>query len=120
MGNEERSSATSDEWHRGFRVKRALLACIPRRPCPRVIQTRCEHVWCRPLSIFCVFVRVCARRLHANSVTCLAEQTTTCADDSNVCPTSAKLKKTQRFELWGEGAFEKLHLEVKSVSAESA
>lgn len=48
------------------------------------------------------------------------EQTTTCADDASVCPTAAKLKKIQRVEFWGEGALGKLHLEVQSVSAESA
>merc|ERR1712076_215262 len=48
------------------------------------------------------------------------EQTTTCADDANVCPTAAKLKKIQRVEFWAEGASGKLHLEVQSVSAESA
>merc|ERR1711924_256980 len=48
------------------------------------------------------------------------EQTTTCADDADVCPTAAKLKKIQRVEFWGEGAAGKLHLEVQSVSAESA
>merc|ERR1719161_2189075 len=48
------------------------------------------------------------------------EQTTTCADDASVCPTAAKLKKIQRVEFWGEGAAGKLHLEVKSVSAEKA
>jgi len=48
------------------------------------------------------------------------EQTTTCADDSSVCPTASKLSKIQRVEFWGEGALGKLHLEVRSVSAESA
>jgi hypothetical protein len=48
------------------------------------------------------------------------EQTTTCADDASVCPTASKLKKLQRVEFWGEGASGKLHLEVQSVSAESA
>merc|ERR1712025_723614 len=48
------------------------------------------------------------------------EQTTTCADDSDVCPTASKLSKIKRIEFWGEGAPGKLHLEVKSVSAESA
>merc|ERR1711920_424195 len=48
------------------------------------------------------------------------EQTTTCAQDSDVCPTAAKLQKIRRVEFWGEGALGKLHLEVKSVSAENA
>merc|ERR1711976_278719 len=48
------------------------------------------------------------------------EQTTTCADDSSVCPTASKLYAIQRVEFWGEGALGKLHLEVQSVSAESA
>merc|ERR1711998_723272 len=48
------------------------------------------------------------------------EQTTTCADSSDVCPTASKLAKIQRFEFWGEGALGKLHLEVKGVFAENA
>merc|ERR1711988_1670565 len=48
------------------------------------------------------------------------EQTTTCAEDADVCPTAAKLKKIQRVEFWGEGALGKLHLEVQSVRAENA
>jgi hypothetical protein len=48
------------------------------------------------------------------------EQTTTCADDADVCITASKLAKLQMIEFWGEGASGKVHLEVKSVSAESA
>jgi apolipoprotein D and lipocalin family protein len=48
------------------------------------------------------------------------EQTTTCAESADVCPTASKLSKIQRMEFWGEGALGKLHLEVKSVSAEDA
>merc|ERR1719428_2067934 len=48
------------------------------------------------------------------------EQTTTCADSSDVCPTAKKLKSIQRVEFWGEGALGKLHLEVKGVFAENA
>lgn len=48
------------------------------------------------------------------------EQTTTCADDADVCITAAKLAKLQMIEFWGEGASGKVHLEVKSVSAENA
>jgi len=48
------------------------------------------------------------------------EQTVTCADDDDVCPTASKLSKIQRIEFWGEGALGKLHLEIESVSAESA
>jgi hypothetical protein len=48
------------------------------------------------------------------------EQTTTCADDADVCPTASKLAKIQMIEFWGEGASGKLHLEVQSVSAENA
>jgi len=48
------------------------------------------------------------------------EQTVTCADDADVCATAAKLAKIQMLEFWGEGASGKVHLEVKSVSAESA
>jgi len=48
------------------------------------------------------------------------EQTTTCADDKDVCPTASKLSKIQRVEFWAEGAAGKLHLEIQSVSAEKA
>lgn len=48
------------------------------------------------------------------------EQTTTCANDSDVCLTASKLAKLQMIEFWGEGAAGNVHLEVKSVSAEGA
>jgi len=48
------------------------------------------------------------------------EHTVECADDSSTCLTAAKLSKIRRVEFWGEGANGKLHLEVQSVSAESA
>merc|ERR1711879_336255 len=48
------------------------------------------------------------------------EHTSECADDSSTCLTASKLSKIRRVEFWGEGANGKLHLEVKSVSAESA
>jgi hypothetical protein len=48
------------------------------------------------------------------------EQTTTCAQSADVCPTASKLSKIQRMEFWAEGANGKLHLEVKAVSAEDA
>merc|ERR1712048_728964 len=46
------------------------------------------------------------------------EHNAECAKEKDVCPTAAKLAKIQRIEFWGEGAAGKLHLEVKSVSAE--
>ena len=45
------------------------------------------------------------------------EQTTTCAQDSDVCPTAAKLKAIQRLEVWAEGADGLAHLELRSVAA---
>jgi len=48
------------------------------------------------------------------------EQTTTCAEDSSVCPTAAKLAKLQRLEFWAEGASGLVHLEVQGVFAENA
>jgi hypothetical protein len=48
------------------------------------------------------------------------EQTVTCAKDASVCPTASKLAKIKRVEFWGEGALGKLHLEVRSVRAESS
>ena len=48
------------------------------------------------------------------------EQTTTCADDSDVCPTADKLAAIQRVEVWAEGANGEVHLEVLSVTASLA
>jgi len=48
------------------------------------------------------------------------EHTKECSEEKDVCPTAAKLAKIQRIELWGEGAAGKLHLEVKSITAEKA
>merc|ERR1712151_513969 len=48
------------------------------------------------------------------------EHTVECAKDKSVCPTAAKLSKIQRVEIWGEGAAGKLHLEVRSISAQKA
>jgi len=48
------------------------------------------------------------------------EQTTTCADDADVCLTANKLAKLQMIELWAEGAGGNVHLEVNSISAEKA
>jgi hypothetical protein len=48
------------------------------------------------------------------------EHNAECAKEKDVCPTAAKLAKIRRIEFWGEGVAGKLHLEVKSVSAEKA
>ena len=48
------------------------------------------------------------------------EQTTTCAKDKSVCPTAKALSKIQAIGLWGEGKQGYLHLEVKSIAAESS
>merc|ERR1712066_489856 len=48
------------------------------------------------------------------------EHTAECSTEKDVCPTADKLCKIQRIEFWGEGAAGKLHLEVKSVSAEKS
>merc|ERR1711982_57370 len=48
------------------------------------------------------------------------EHTAECADDASTCLTASKLSKIRRVELWGEGANGKPHLEVQSLSAESA
>jgi len=45
------------------------------------------------------------------------EQTTTCAEDSDVCPTAKTLSGIKRIELWAEGADGKVHLEVKTIQA---
>merc|ERR1712072_359074 len=46
------------------------------------------------------------------------EQTTTCADDKDVCPTANTLSKIQRVQIWAEGAAGKAHLEIKSITLE--
>merc|ERR1712083_527361 len=48
------------------------------------------------------------------------EHTEECSKNADVCPTAAKLANIQRVEFWGEGAAGKLHLEIKTVSAEKA
>merc|ERR1711988_1423119 len=45
------------------------------------------------------------------------EQTKTCAEDSDVCPTAENLARIQSLEVWAEGALGKVHLEIKSISA---
>merc|ERR1711988_772147 len=45
------------------------------------------------------------------------EQTKTCSEDSDVCPTAEKLARIQSLEVWAEGALGKVHLEIKSISA---
>lgn len=48
------------------------------------------------------------------------EQTKTCAQDKDVCPTAKKLSKIQAIEVWAEGALGKAHLEIQSISASPA
>ena len=48
------------------------------------------------------------------------EQTTTCADDTDVCPTAHALSKIERVEVWAEGALGHVHLELLSVRAEAS
>lgn len=48
------------------------------------------------------------------------EQTVTCASDTSVCPTAKTLSGIKRIELWAEGVNGKVHLEVQSISAETA
>mmetsp|Transcript_47878 Transcript_47878/g.117424 ORF Transcript_47878/g.117424 Transcript_47878/m.117424 type:complete len:379 (+) Transcript_47878:58-1194(+) len=43
------------------------------------------------------------------------EQTSTCADDKDVCPTASTLKGIKRVEVWAEGADGKVHLEIQSI-----
>merc|ERR1711991_518231 len=46
------------------------------------------------------------------------EQTTTCAESADVCPTASKLAKIQRMEFWGEGANGNLHLEGEGCKSQ--
>ena len=44
------------------------------------------------------------------------EQTTTCANDADVCPSASKLSSIKRVEVWAEGSLGKVHLEVASIT----
>lgn len=46
------------------------------------------------------------------------EQTKTCKEDKDACPTSADLGKIVSVEVWAEGVAGKIHLEIQSISAE--
>jgi len=46
------------------------------------------------------------------------EQTKTCADNQDVCPSAKTLAGIKRIEVWAEGVSGKVHLEVKSISAD--
>jgi len=48
------------------------------------------------------------------------EHTVECADDSSACVTDNILRKIQRIEIWGEGSAGSVHIEVKSIAAESS
>jgi len=45
------------------------------------------------------------------------EQTVTCANDTDVCPTAANLAKVKRIEIWAEGVKGHVHLELASINA---
>ena len=45
------------------------------------------------------------------------EQTKTCADHQEVCPTTEQLGSLKRIELWAEGVNGDIQLEVKAISA---
>jgi len=45
------------------------------------------------------------------------DQTITCDEDPNVCPTAEDLGRIRRIEIWAEGVKGKAHMEVKSISA---
>jgi len=48
------------------------------------------------------------------------EQTSTCANETDVCPTASALAGIKRIEFWAEGVDGHVHLEVKSVRAAPA
>jgi peptide methionine sulfoxide reductase MsrB len=48
------------------------------------------------------------------------EQTKTCAQDKDACPTMKSLAKIIRIEVWAEGVAGKAHLEIQSISAEAS
>merc|ERR1712070_983999 len=50
----------------------------------------------------------------------MGEQTTTCADDKDVCPEASTLTGIKRIEVWAEGVAGAVHLEIQSISAEAA
>ena len=45
------------------------------------------------------------------------DQTVTCAEDPNVCPTSYDLAHIRRIEIWAEGVKGNIHLELQSIWA---
>jgi len=45
------------------------------------------------------------------------EQTTTCAEEADVCPSASKLSAIKRVEVWAEGALGAAHLELLSIRA---
>eukprot|EP01063_Lacrimia_lanifica_P029695 TRINITY_DN4584_c0_g1_i1.p2 TRINITY_DN4584_c0_g1~~TRINITY_DN4584_c0_g1_i1.p2 ORF type:complete len:428 (+),score=201.34 TRINITY_DN4584_c0_g1_i1:61-1344(+) len=45
------------------------------------------------------------------------EQTTTCAEDSDVCPTAKALAGIKRVEIWAEGADGHISIDVESIAA---
>ena len=47
------------------------------------------------------------------------DQTKTCAQHPEVCPTAKDLRGIKRIELWAEGVKSDIHLEVKAISAGS-
>jgi len=48
------------------------------------------------------------------------EQTKTCSQEADVCPTAQRLAAIKRIEVWAEGALGKVHLELKSIIARPA
>mmetsp|Transcript_48782 Transcript_48782/g.87862 ORF Transcript_48782/g.87862 Transcript_48782/m.87862 type:complete len:382 (-) Transcript_48782:72-1217(-) len=48
------------------------------------------------------------------------EQTKTCSEEADVCPTAKRLAAIKRIEVWAEGALGKVHLELKSIVARPA
>lgn len=66
------------------------------------------------------FVRIPLSNFSDRWKPATGEATTSCEHDKSVCPTTELLKRIQRIELWAEGVDGDVHLEVKSISIDSA
>lgn len=115
-------SSTSD--YKGYKVSFAAGALIPQYSCASgggVGGRGCFKANFQvPAGDDFVDVRIPFKSFTDKWSSATGEPTVKCADDASVCPTAEKLKKIQRVEVWGEGTAGAVHLEVKSIRAESS
>jgi len=124
-GNLVLSVRTTTPEYAGFRVAFASGAMIPSFACAAggalPFSRGCfKNKFSVPAGADFVEIKIPFNSFSDKWSSATGEQTTTCAESKDVCPTASKLSKIQRIEFWGEGAAGKLHLEIQSVSAEMA